>query len=70
MSGYTFVEKALARAAHVESARAGDVLDVQPDLIFSHDNSAAIRRIFMQTGAQRIARRATTRRRPARQRFP
>ncbi|MAU09174.1 MAG: 3-isopropylmalate dehydratase large subunit [Anaerolineaceae bacterium] len=56
MSGYTFVEKALARAAHVESARAGDVLDVQPDLIFSHDNSAAIRRIFMQTGAQRIAR--------------
>ncbi|MCA9884186.1 MAG: 3-isopropylmalate dehydratase large subunit [Anaerolineae bacterium] len=56
MSGYTFVEKALARAAHVDSARAGDVLDVQPDLIFSHDNSAAIRRIFMETGAQRIAR--------------
>lgn len=56
MSGYTFAEKALARAAGVESARAGDVLDIKPDLIFSHDNSAAIRRIFEKTGAERIVR--------------
>lgn len=55
MTGYTFVEKALARAAGVSSAHAGDVLDVKPDLIFSHDNSAAIRRIFEKTGAPRIA---------------
>lgn len=46
MTGYTFAEKVLARAAGVDSARAGDVLDVRPDLIFSHDNTAAIRRIF------------------------
>ena len=56
MTGYTFAEKALALAAGVSSARAGDVLDVRPDLIFSHDNSAAIRRIFEKTGAQRIVR--------------
>jgi 3-isopropylmalate/(R)-2-methylmalate dehydratase large subunit len=53
--GYTFVEKALARAAGLESARAGAILDVRPDLIFSHDNTAAIRRIFEATGAQRMS---------------
>lgn len=56
MTGFTFAEKALARAAGVRAARAGDVLDVRPDLIFSHDNSAAIRRIFEQIGAPRLAR--------------
>lgn len=54
MTGYTFAEKALARAAGVSSARAGDILDVKPDVIFSHDNSAAIRRIFEKIGAARI----------------
>lgn len=56
MSSYTFAEKALARASGVSSARAGDVLDIKPDLIFSHDNSAAIRRIFEKIGAERIVR--------------
>lgn len=56
MTGYTFAEKALARAAGVVAARADNVLDVRPDLVFSHDNSAYIRRIFTETGAQRIIR--------------
>lgn len=60
MTGFTFAEKVLARAAGVGSARAGDVLDVRPDIIFSHDNSAAIRRIFLQTGARRLARPSRT----------
>ncbi|MBN8594723.1 MAG: 3-isopropylmalate dehydratase large subunit [Anaerolineae bacterium] len=55
-TGYTFVEKALARAAGVESARAGAILDMRPDLIFSHDNTAAIRRIFEAIGATRMSR--------------
>lgn len=55
MSGFTFAEKMLARATGVSAARAGDVLDVRPTLVFSHDNSAAIRRIFLETGATRIA---------------
>ncbi|PJF32013.1 MAG: 3-isopropylmalate dehydratase large subunit, partial [Phototrophicales bacterium] len=54
MSGYTFAEKALARAAGVSVARAGDVLDIRPDLIFSHDNTAAIRKIFLGFGAKQI----------------
>jgi homoaconitate hydratase family protein len=54
MSGKTFVEKALARAAGVSEARAGDILDVKPDVMFSHDNTAAIRRIFEQIGAKGI----------------
>jgi 3-isopropylmalate/(R)-2-methylmalate dehydratase large subunit len=54
MSGYTFAEKALARAAGVDSARAGDILDATPDVIFSHDNTAAIRKIFEKTGAAKI----------------
>ncbi len=55
MPGYTFAEKALARAAGVNSARAGDILDVKPDVVFSHDNTAPIRRIFDKIGAPRIA---------------
>jgi 3-isopropylmalate dehydratase large subunit len=54
MSGYTFAEKVLARAAGVDWARAGDVLDVQADVMFSHDNTAAIRKIFEQIGAPGI----------------
>lgn len=52
----TFTEKALARAAGVDSAHAGDVLDITPNLTFSHDNSAAILRTFEQIGAPGIAR--------------
>ncbi len=50
----TFVEKVLARASGLAEASAGDVLDVRPDLIFSHDNTAAIRKLFEQIGAKRI----------------
>ena len=57
-AGFTFAEKALARAAGVSSARAGDVLDVQPDVILSHDNPAAIRRIFEQIRAAAFEVRA------------
>jgi len=60
MSGYTFAEKALARAADVASARAGDILDVAPDVMFSHDNTAAIRRIFAEIGAPGIRYPART----------
>jgi homoaconitate hydratase family protein len=54
MSGRTFVEKALARAAGVSEARAGDILDITPDVMLSHDNSAAIRHIFEEIGAAQI----------------
>lgn len=53
-TGCTFAEKVLARAAGVDFARAGDVLIVRADMVFSHDNTAAIRKIFLETGAPRL----------------
>jgi 3-isopropylmalate/(R)-2-methylmalate dehydratase large subunit len=51
----TFAEKALARAAGVRDARAGDILEARPDRILSHDNTAAIARIFFrELGAQKV----------------
>jgi 3-isopropylmalate/(R)-2-methylmalate dehydratase large subunit len=54
MSRYTFAEKALARAAGLEHVAAGQIVDTTPDLMFSHDNSAAIRRIFATIGAPAV----------------
>ncbi len=52
----TFAQKALARAAGREAVAVGEIIDARPDFIFSHDNSAAIRRIFQDIGAPRIIR--------------
>ena len=40
--GMTFAEKALARKAGRESARAGQILFLEPDHLLTHDNTAAI----------------------------
>jgi 3-isopropylmalate/(R)-2-methylmalate dehydratase large subunit len=56
VAALTFAEKALARAAGLAEAHAGDILEVRPDRILSHDNTAAIARIFYnELGAQRLA---------------
>lgn len=52
--GYTFAEKALARGAGRAAARVGQVFDVEPDVILSHDNSAAIERIFRRIDVERV----------------
>ena len=51
----TFAQKALARAAGLESVEVGEVVDVRPDLVLSHDNTAAIREIWLQFGQERVA---------------
>ncbi len=51
---YTFAEKALARAAHLPEAHAGAIVDAQPDVILSHDNTAAIYRLFRQLGVEKV----------------
>jgi 3-isopropylmalate/(R)-2-methylmalate dehydratase large subunit len=53
--GYTFAEKALARAAGLEFAVAGQVVDARPDVVLSHDNTAAIAKIFRSIGLERVA---------------
>ena len=52
--GYTFVEKALARAAGRSVVRAGEIVEVTPDRVLSHDNTAAILRIFQEMGGTRV----------------
>ncbi len=52
--GRTFVEKALARAAGVPAVVPGQIVDARPDWALSHDNSAAIVRIFRQLGVARV----------------
>ncbi len=53
--GFTFAEKALARAAGLASVTAGQVIDARPDIVMSHDNTAAIARIFRSIGVERLA---------------
>jgi len=46
MKPMTFAEKALARAAGLSETHAGEIVEAVPDRILSHDNTAAIARIF------------------------
>ncbi|MCX6040614.1 MAG: aconitase family protein, partial [Caldilinea sp.] len=48
MAAQTFAQKALARAAGLEEVEVGQVVDARPDVVLSHDNTAAIRRIWRQ----------------------
>jgi len=52
--GKTFAEKVLARKAGLTEAAAGQIVEVTPDLGMSHDNTAAIRRIFARLGLDRV----------------
>jgi 3-isopropylmalate/(R)-2-methylmalate dehydratase large subunit len=53
--GYTFAEKALARAAGLPRTTAGQVVDAKPAVALSHDNTAPIARIFRAIGLERVA---------------
>jgi len=50
----TFAQKALARAAHLETVTPGQVVDARPDVVLSHDNTAAIRQIWLEFGQKRV----------------
>jgi len=52
--GKTFAEKILARKAGLTEVVAGQIVEVTPDLGMSHDNTAAIRRIFGKLGLDRV----------------
>jgi 3-isopropylmalate/(R)-2-methylmalate dehydratase large subunit len=51
----TFAEKALARASNQSVCTAGQVVDAHPDIVLSHDNTAAIAAIFKEIGLQQVA---------------
>ncbi len=50
----TFAQKALARAAGLDAVEVGQVVDARPDVVLSHDNTAAIRRIWQQFGQEQV----------------
>jgi 3-isopropylmalate/(R)-2-methylmalate dehydratase large subunit len=52
--GDTFAQKALARAAGLARAEVGQIVDVEPHRILSHDNSAAIVQTFRGLGVTRV----------------
>jgi len=52
--GHTFSEKILAGKAGVETVSPGQIVEVSPDIVMSHDNTAAIAGIFRETGLKRI----------------
>ena len=53
-SAQTFAQKALARASGRRSVEIGEIVDASPDLALSHDNSAAIRQIWLRFGRDRV----------------
>lgn len=52
--GKTFAEKALARAAGLDEAVAGQIVDAQPNVVLSHDNTAPIWKLFKQLGVEDV----------------
>ncbi len=52
--GKTFAEKALARAAGLDEVVAGQIVDAVLDVALSHDNTAAIAKIFRALGVERV----------------
>jgi len=53
-SPQTFAQKALARAAGLSTVETGQVVDARPDVVLSHDNTAAIREIWLEFGRERV----------------
>jgi 3-isopropylmalate/(R)-2-methylmalate dehydratase large subunit len=50
----TFAEKVLAVKAGLSEVKPGQIVTVKPDVVLSHDNTAAIRDIFKRMGAHRV----------------
>jgi 3-isopropylmalate/(R)-2-methylmalate dehydratase large subunit len=54
--GQTFAEKILAQKAGLKEVEPGQIVTVQPDKLLTHDNTAAIAKIFHEIGVKRLAR--------------
>ncbi len=52
--GQTLIEKIIARASGEKKVKQGEIVFVSPHCILSHDNSAAISKIFKETGAKKV----------------
>ena len=52
--GCTFAQKALAGAGGLSHVEVGQIVDARPDIVLSHDNTAAIARLFAGLGIERV----------------
>jgi 3-isopropylmalate/(R)-2-methylmalate dehydratase large subunit len=50
----TFAQKALAGKAGVDSLDVGQIVEIEPDVCLSHDNTAAIAKKFAQIGVEKV----------------
>ncbi len=50
----TFAEKILAKKAGLDSTTAGQIVEVAPDVVLSHDNTAPIYGLFQRMGGERV----------------
>ena len=53
--GKTFAEKILAIKSGKKSTVAGEIVTVSPDIVLSHDNTAAISKKFLQIGVKTVS---------------
>jgi len=52
--GMTFAQKILARKAGLDSINVGQIVEIEPDICLSHDNTAAIAKKFAKIGVDRV----------------
>jgi 3-isopropylmalate/(R)-2-methylmalate dehydratase large subunit len=50
----SFAQKAIARAAGLHFVEIGQTVDARPDVVLSHDNTAAIRQTWLEFGQDRV----------------
>ena len=52
--GLTFAQKVLAAKAGLDSVDVGQIVEIEPDVCLSHDNTAAIAKKFKSIGVERV----------------
>jgi 3-isopropylmalate/(R)-2-methylmalate dehydratase large subunit len=52
--GMTFAQKVLATKAGVDRVDVGQIVDIEPDVCLTHDNTAAIAKTFAKIGVERV----------------
>jgi len=52
--GMTFAQKVLAAKAGLDSIDVGQIVEIEPDICLSHDNTAAIAKTFAKIGVKRV----------------
>jgi len=52
--GMSFAQKVLAKKAGLDTVAVGQIVEVEPDVCMSHDNTAAIAKTFAKIGVERV----------------